>query len=245
MFYNWLICSTKKECIKMNAVRTRSLFPLPKIQLNAVLVLGVILVIALFSFEVFNYSTTEYALLDLLGSLNFIGIKWATILTIAFCGIDFAGISRLFLTGQQQNEPAEAWYLFGAWMLSASMNAALTWWGVSMAILNHPIQSTSILDNATIVRVVPIFVALMVWLIRIMAIGTVATAGENIFRSPRRTSASSGVSTHRSNFTEEIPASARPVNRPLAPHMVSSMRPVDLQSKKTVESEKEPTYHRF
>lgn len=76
----------------MNAVNIKSFLPLPKIQFNAIFVLGLILVIALISFEIFNFSTTEYALTDLLGGLNFLGLKWATILTIAFCGIDFAGI---------------------------------------------------------------------------------------------------------------------------------------------------------
>ena len=91
----------------MNTINTRSSFPLPRIHFNMVTVLGVILVIALLSFEIFNYSTTEYALSDLLGSVNFMGIKWATILTLAFCGIDFAGISRLFLTGRDENDPSK------------------------------------------------------------------------------------------------------------------------------------------
>ena len=73
-------------------------------------------------------------------------------------------------------------------MLSGTMNAILTWWGVSMAVLSHPIQSSSILDTHTITRAVPIFVALMVWLIRILAIGTVATAGKNIFKVSPSTS---------------------------------------------------------
>ncbi len=41
----------------------------------------------------FNCSTTEYALTDLLGDLDFLNVRWATILAIAFCGIDFAGIA--------------------------------------------------------------------------------------------------------------------------------------------------------
>ena len=98
---------------------------------------GVIIVGALLAFEIFNYSTTQFALADVLGSLKFAGIPWATILALAFCGIDFAGIARLFTPEQGRNEPAEVWYLFGAWLLAAAMNAALTWWGVSVAIVNH------------------------------------------------------------------------------------------------------------
>src|SRR5512136_241975 len=82
---------------------------------------GAILLLAWFAFEAFNYSTTDFALTDMLGAnLNFLGIRWATILSIAFCGIDFAGIARLFITGKEINEPKEAWYLFSAWLLAAA-----------------------------------------------------------------------------------------------------------------------------
>ena len=47
---------------------------------------------ALLAFEIFNYSTTEFAMADLLGGLSFGGLRWSTILALAFCGIDFAGI---------------------------------------------------------------------------------------------------------------------------------------------------------
>ena len=60
------------------------------------LMFGLLIIGALLAFEAFNYSTTEFALSDLLGNLRFAGVRWATILSIAFCGIDFAGIARLF-----------------------------------------------------------------------------------------------------------------------------------------------------
>ena len=41
-------------------------------------IFGVILLCALLAFEVFNYSTTAFALTDLLGNLKFAGITWAT-----------------------------------------------------------------------------------------------------------------------------------------------------------------------
>ena len=85
---------------------------------------------ALIAFEIFNYSTTDHALSDMLGDLTFAGIPWSTMLAIAFCGIDFAGIARLFTPEQGMEEPKEVWYLFGAWLLAATMNAILTWWGV-------------------------------------------------------------------------------------------------------------------
>jgi hypothetical protein len=153
------------------------------------LVFGVIIVTALFAFEVFNYSTTEFALEDLLGDLSFAGIRWATILAIAFCGIDFAGIARLFTpalsndTKQvgQQAVRNEAWYLFGAWLLAATMNAMLTWWGVSLAILERQDIGNAVASREVLLRVVPIFVAVLVWLIRVLIIGTFSVAGDRLF----------------------------------------------------------------
>jgi len=152
-----------------------------RVKLQRGLLFGALIVIALLAFEVFNYSTTDFALSDLLGDLKFLGIRWATILSIAFCGIDFAGIARLFTPEQGSNEPAEVWYLFGAWMLAAVMNAMLTWWGVSIAILNHQTLGNAVVARETLLTVVPIFVAIMVWLIRVLIIGTISLAGDRLF----------------------------------------------------------------
>ncbi len=162
-------------------IQTFSKIRLPALQRGAMfawMILG-----ALLAFEIFNYSTTDYALTDLLGSeLTFLGIRWATILSVAFCGIDFAGIARLFTPEQGNEEPAEVWYLFGAWVLAAAMNAILTWWGVSLAVVQHTnTLSSAILPRDTLVTVVPVFVALMVWVIRILIIGTFSVAGERLF----------------------------------------------------------------
>src|SRR5512140_2073753 len=115
------------------------------------LLFGTLIVAALLSFEIFNYSTTDFALADLLGDLRFAGVRWATILAIAFCGIDFAGIARLFTPQEGSDEPTEVWYLFGAWMLAATMNAMLTWWGVSLAIVNHSTLGSSVINQETLI----------------------------------------------------------------------------------------------
>ena len=142
---------------------------------------GIMIIGALFAFELFNYSTTEYALNDLLGGLRFLGIRWATILATAFCAIDFAGIARLFTPQQGKNEPKEVWYLFGAWLLAATMNAMLTWWGVALAIVNHQSLGSTVINNQSMIKIVPVFVAIMVWLIRVLIIGTFSTAGDRLF----------------------------------------------------------------
>ncbi len=152
-----------------------------RIRASRGLAFGAILIGALIAFEIFNYSTTEYALADLLGNLTFLGIPWATILSLAFCGIDFAGIARLHTPEDGSGQPNETWYLFGAWILAATMNATLTWWGVSLALINHTSLGNSLIDRATMLKVVPVFVSVLVWLIRVLIIGTYSTGGARLF----------------------------------------------------------------
>jgi hypothetical protein len=148
---------------------------------------GMMIIGALIAFEIFNFSTTQFALLDVLGDLRFAGLRWATVLAIAFCGIDFAGIARIFTPEQGRDEPAEVWYLFGAWLLAAGFNASLTWWGVSVAIINHSSAAAgAVVSSATMTKVVPVFVAVMVWLIRVLIIGTFSLAGDRLFSTARQ-----------------------------------------------------------
>ena len=178
-------------------------------------IFGGILFAALLAFEVFNYSTTEFALRDMLGTIG--GLPWSVVLAIAFCGIDFAGVARLFTPEHSSEEPREVWYLFGAWLLAAAMNAMLTWWGVSVAMSNTAPAGTSILGAETLVKVVPVFVALMVWLIRILIIGTFAIVGERLFSmaDDRPAYRPSFSSQPRSSYTMTRPAPA-PRPRPIA-----------------------------
>ncbi len=191
------------------------------------LLFGVLIIAALLAFEIFNYSTTDYALGDLLGNLQFAGVYWSTILAIAFCGIDFAGIARLFTPQEGNDEPSEVWYLFGAWMLAATMNAMLTWWGVSLAIVNHQTLGNEIIDRSTMLRVVPIFVAVMVWVIRVLIIGTFSVAGDRLF-SVSSTRAHSGprFMTNRSTASMNRGTASRPpINRPSAQPISSAGMP--------------------
>jgi hypothetical protein len=178
------------------------------LRINRGMAFGVIIITALLAFELFNYSTTDFALSDLLGDLKFVGIRWATILSIAFCSIDFAGIARLFTPEGGADPHKEVWYLFGAWMLAAIMNAMLTWWGVSIAILNHETLGNAVVERTTLLRVVPIFVAVLVWVIRVLIIGTFSVAGDRLFSSDR-----TQASTYR-NTTARQPITSRSIGRP-------------------------------
>jgi len=200
-------------------------------------VLGSILVVALLAFEVFNYSTTDFALTDLLGKdLTFAGVRWATILSIAFCGIDFAGIARLFTPQvNAADEPAEVWYMFGAWVLAAAMNATLTWWGVAVAINGHTALGSAIIARGTLLKVVPIFVAIMVWIIRILIIGSFSMAGERLFSM-----ADSRPSNRAAN--SRFDKSDRPVNQPLNNTNPRPFQKPQSQNNSQRPSRPEPTY---
>jgi len=210
---------------------------------------GLIIITALLAFEIFNYTTTQFALFDVLGDLKFAGIPWATILAFAFCGIDFAGIARIFTPQQGRDEPAEVWYLFGAWLLAAGFNATLTWWGVSVAIVNHTSAAAgAVISSATLTKVVPIFVAVMVWLIRVLIIGTFSLAGDNLFtiadtrsyqsqRNYSQPQQSRPMASSNSIGTTLRPASSLP--RPVQTYHPAS-KPV---SPTTNYDRPEPTYH--
>ncbi len=206
---------------------------------NPRLILGMIIAAAILFFEIFNFSTTEFALHDLLGDLRFAGVLWSTALSIAFCAIDFAGLARLFIPDHDDAGHNAVWYLFGAWLLAATMNAALTWWGVSMAIVNHSVKSTAIVDASTILTVVPIFVAIMVWVIRILIIGSISVAGNKVLfggetRRPRPSMARAPLESGVASST----IAARPLTHRAA---ASTNRPSSLVASSA--NRPEPTYH--
>ncbi|MBN2044364.1 MAG: hypothetical protein JW757_05020 [Anaerolineales bacterium] len=211
------------------------------------LIWGVLIISALFAFEIFNYSSTEFAMTDLLGDLSFMGMRWSTILALAFCGIDFAGIARLFTPEQGADEPKEVWYLFGAWLLAATMNASLTWWGVSVAIVNNANLGNSIIARERMLQVVPVFVAIIVWVIRVLIIGTFSVAGERIFSQDDSPTARRGFQlgfTPTATKPRTQAPKPRPMpsyNRPSAPNH----RPANQPSFRPARSNNrpEPTYH--
>ena len=213
---------------------------------------GMMIIGALLAFEVFNFSTTQFALRDVLGDLTFAGFRWATILAIAFCGIDFAGIARIFTPEQGADEPKEVYYLFGAWFLAATFNAILTWWGVSVAIVSHASASGgAVVSTETMTKIVPIFVAAMILLVRVMIIGTFSLAGDRLF-----TTAEHRVYNHPQPAREQTyrPVQSQPVIRPAstlsrpaqsAQGNTGTFRPAPKTNnpQQTSFSRQEPTYH--
>lgn len=162
------------------------------------LVIGLLLVSALLAFELFNFDTTRFALQSSLGDVRFLSLTWASILAIAFCAIDFAGLAKLFTPERGADEPKEVWYLMGAWFLGATMNAVMTWWAVSLTLLNSQIGN-EILSREEMLRYVPVFVAALVWLTRILFIGALSVTGERLLYGHRKGSRKRSASTRGSN----------------------------------------------
>lgn len=189
-------------------------------------VIGLILIIALLAFEIFNFDTTRFALGSLLGDVAFVGVTWATILAIAFCAIDFAGLARLFTPERGKDEPKAVWYLMGAWLLGATMNAIMTWWAVSLTLLSHEFGN-EVLGRETLLTFVPIFVAALVLLTRILFIGAFSVAGEHVFDLAGR-----GDSVPAQPAARPV---AQPAARPASAHPVTS--PTGLRR---VDDEAEP-----
>lgn len=195
----------------------------PHLRLNRKQSFGIMIFGALIAFEIFNYSTTEFALSDLLGSLQFAGLRWSTILALAFCGMDFAGIARLFTQEDGERKATTTWYLLGAWLIAGSMNATLSWWAVSLALIGHQGLGNEVIGRDALLTVVPIFVAILVWVIRILIIGNFTVTSGNIlsFAFTR------GPSTTRQ--TQRLAMSGAPTSR--EPQNGSRNRPIHPASK--------------
>ena len=216
---------------------------------------GLMIIGALLAFEIFNFSTTQFALLDVLGDLSFGGMRWASILAIAFCGIDFAGIARIFTPEQGADEPKEVWYLFGAWLLAAMFNASLTWWGVAVAIVSHSSQAGgAVISNESMTKIVPIFVAGMVLLIRVLIIGTFSLAGDRLFttadqRAYNQPQPAQQQTYRPSSQQQPVLRPASTLNRPVPtpPNMQAqpnTFRPAPkAPAQQTSFMRQEPTYH--
>ncbi len=138
--------------------------------------IGGLLLVAILAFEIFNFDTTRFALSHLLGATSFMGVSWAIILAIAFCGIDFAGLLHLFTPDSSQAAPQYVWYMLGAWLCGATLNAVLTWYAVSLTLLQVD-AGTIVLSQAQLLQIVPTFIALLVWLIRILFIASLSVMG--------------------------------------------------------------------
>jgi hypothetical protein len=124
-----------------------------------------------------------------------------------------------------------------------------------MAILSHSVQSTSIMDPNTLTKIIPVFVAIMVWLIRILIIGTLSIAGDRLFHSGggstgHRPSTAQNRGSYSNNARSmphpisATPAAPRPTNQRAMNSAPSRPEPVFANRQtESASTRPEPTYH--
>jgi len=127
------------------------------------------------------------------------------------------------------------------------MNAILTWWGVSIAILNHQSLGNAIIARETLIKVVPIFVAVMIWLLRVLIIGTISMAGDRLFNQDQASSAQRSTQTHKNSSRAKrkpAPLTRRPSVKP-SPVQARASQPAPKRSSRSAAEHPaiEPTYH--
>lgn len=127
-------------------------------------------------FEVFNFASTEFSLADLTGGIEFWGVRWATLIALAFCGVDFAGVARIFTPETGKDERKEVIMLYIGWLLAAVFNALLSWWGILQAMLQQGVPGNEVINHQMLVSWFPSFAAILILLIRFLLVGSIVTA---------------------------------------------------------------------
>lgn len=175
--------------------------------LSRKMIITAFLAVALIAFEIFNFDTTKFALHNLLGDVKFAGVLWASILAIAFCSIDFAGLVRIFTPQKGLEESRAVLFMTGAWFLGTIANSVTTWWAVSLTLLSHEFGN-EVLSREMLLRYVPIFVAMLVWLTRILFIGAFSVAGGDVFELTRSQPGNKPAATPRPDLPFGAPVRA-------------------------------------
>lgn len=175
--------------------------------LSRKMIITAFLAVALIAFEIFNFDTTKFALHNLLGDVKFAGVLWASILAIAFCSIDFAGLVRIFTPQKGLEESRAVLFMTGAWFLGTIANSVTTWWAVSLTLLSHEFGN-EVLSREMLLRYVPIFVAMLVWLTRILFIGAFSVAGGDVFELTRSQPGNKPAATPRPDLPVGAPVRA-------------------------------------
>ncbi len=203
-------------------------------------IIAAFLAIALIAFEIFNFDTTKFALHNLLGEIRFAGVLWASILAIAFCAIDFAGLVRIFTPQRGLEESKAVWFLTGAWFLGTIANSIMTWWAVSLTLLSHEFGN-EVLSREMLLRYVPIFVAMLVWLTRILFIGAFSVAGGDVFELTRNQQEPKASRAPRPELPAAMPVRAAAAKPAASATPARASAPARNERKQAAESAPRPT----
>jgi lysylphosphatidylglycerol synthetase-like protein (DUF2156 family) len=135
--------------------------------------------IALLAFEGFNYLATVFALSSLFGIQATNDMTWAAVLAVAFCFIDVTGIVSFYIPSRATRQTKSDRRLVTAWLLAAGLNTLLTWYGIATAILVRQFQTGWIVDSNALVKILPVSMTIIIWLIRVLIIGSFSHPDRN------------------------------------------------------------------
>ena len=149
---------------------------------------GMLLLISLFVFEFVNYTTNVGAVESILGSrsvgLLFYGqVSFAVLVGLAFCLVDFSGIARIFTPQRGKDEPNAVRVLFIVWLLSAVLNAGLTWWVATIWVASSYGGQNPLVNYNTVLVWAPRIIATLFFLVHFGLVYTVALVGDDLFSS--------------------------------------------------------------
>lgn len=149
---------------------------------------GLLIFLGIVAFDVFNFATTRDALGSFLANSNLWGVPLKDALAIAFCAVDLGGVASIFTKEKGLNEPWYVWMLAAGWLAASVINAMLTWWAVMMTMQAAPAMQNPLISAADLIKVAPVILACVVWLIRILIIGSLVVAASHpeTSRTPER-----------------------------------------------------------
>jgi len=138
------------------------------------------------AFEIFNFATNQSAMELIFGDTQFVMIYIYNLVAIAFSAIDLGGLSSTFTEEKWPNEPWWVYVSTIAWFLASIVSGLLTYMSVAVAMTVAPVsQLAAVMPNlAAIYDFIPVAIAAVIWLIRVMLIGS-AVAGSGHVSAPR------------------------------------------------------------
>ena len=105
------------------------------------------------------------------------------------------------------------------------MNAVMTWWAVSLTLLEHDLGN-EVLNREQLLSIVPIFIAALVWLTRILFIGALTVTGERMMQKQKANRVNQG---HRLNSSQLPSQNKRTGSRKAKSHTrPRTSQPIDL-----------------
>lgn len=145
-------------------------------------ILVLLIAAALFAFECISFSSSYEGLYGVLGVAS-----WSFLLAFAFVAVDFAGIGTMFAGVSEESSPM----IFGAWLVSAFGDTALTYLVVSDSArqrADHIMVTAGAVSVETFTIYIPIMVALLIWLIQVVLVASMnKIADDHIKRAKQET----------------------------------------------------------